>query len=69
MNEKITQVTAKSAISRSTERQKGKLKNVIQDQICDDNKNSRTYLRSGSYLCNVEYKILIQANVRKQALT
>ena len=66
VNEKITLVTVKLAISRSTERRKGKLKNVIQHCVCDDNKNSRTDLRSRSYLCNVEYKILVRTNVHNR---
>ena len=39
--------------NRATERRIGKLKNVIQYRIFDDNKNSRTDLRLYSYLCNV----------------
>ena len=38
---------------RATERRIGKLKNVIQDRVSDDDKNSRTDLRLCSYLCNV----------------
>ena len=39
--------------NRAIERRIGKLKNVIQDRVSDDNKNSRTDLRLHSYLCNV----------------
>ena len=40
--------------NRSTERRIGMLKNVIQDRVSDDDKNSRTDLRLRSYLCNME---------------